>query len=87
MVAGAGRLVNGKNETNALRFIQFMLSPVAQQYFSGQTFEYPVVEGVVTQRGLPPLAELDAVALDIDMADLDDLQGTTALLQDVGVLP
>jgi iron(III) transport system substrate-binding protein len=87
MVAGAGRLVNGKNETNALRFIQFLVSPVAQQYFSGQTFEYPVVEGVVTQRGLPPLTELDAVALDIDMADLNDLQGTTTLLQDVNVLP
>jgi hypothetical protein len=27
------------------------------------------------------------VALDVDMADLDDLQGTTQLLQDVGVLP
>jgi iron(III) transport system substrate-binding protein len=87
MVAGAGRLVNGKNEANALKFLQFMLSPVAQQYFSGQTFEYPVVEGVVTQRGLPPLADLDAIALDIDMADLDDLQGTTALLQDTSVLP
>jgi iron(III) transport system substrate-binding protein len=87
MVAGAGRLVNGQNEANALKFLQFMLSPVAQQYFSSQTFEYPVVEGVVTQRGLPPLTELDAVALDIDMADLDDLQGTTALLQDTGALP
>jgi iron(III) transport system substrate-binding protein len=87
MVAGAGRLASGKNEANALRFLQFMLSPVAQQYFSGQTFEYPVVEGVVTPRGLPPLADLDAVALDIDMADLDDLQGTTELLQTAGVLP
>jgi iron(III) transport system substrate-binding protein len=86
MVAGAGRLANGKNEANALRFLQFMLSPVAQQYFAGQTFEYPVVEGVVTQRGLPPLAELDAVALDIDMAALDDLKGTTELLQETGVL-
>jgi iron(III) transport system substrate-binding protein len=87
MVAGAGRLASGKNEANALRFLQFMLSPVAQQNFSGQTFEYPVVEGVVTPRGLPPLADLDAVALDLDMADLDDLQGTTELLQTAGVLP
>jgi iron(III) transport system substrate-binding protein len=87
MVAGAGRLASGKNEANALRFLQFLLSPVAQQYFSSQTFEYAVVEGVVTQRGLPPLADLDAIALKIDMADLDDLQGTTRLMQDVGVLP
>jgi iron(III) transport system substrate-binding protein len=87
MVAGAGRLASSKNETNANRFLQFLLSPVAQQYFSGQTFEYPLVEGVVTQRGLPPLAELEAVALNVDMVALDDLAGTTKLLQDVGVLP
>ena len=87
MVAGAGRLASGKNEANAIKFLQFMLSPVAQQYFAGQTFEYPVVEGVVTPRGLPPMADLDAVALNIAMNDLHDLQGTTQLLQDTGVLP
>ena len=87
MAAGAGRLAGGPNEENALRFVQFMLSTVAQQYFSGQTYEYPLVEGVVTQPGLPPLAELESAALKIDMADLDDLQGTVQLMQDVGVLP
>jgi iron(III) transport system substrate-binding protein len=87
MVAGAGRLASGKNAANALRFLHFMLSPVAQQYFSAQTFEYPLVEGVLNPLGLPPLAELDALALSIDMAKLDDLQGTTKLMQTVGVLP
>lgn len=87
MVAGAGRLANGQNEQNALRFLQFMLSTPAQQYFAGQTFEYPLVEGVVTQPGLPPLADLEASALEVDMADLADLQGTLALMQEVGVLP
>lgn len=86
MVAGAGRLTNGPNEVNALRFLQFMLSPVAQQYFAGQTNEYPLVEGVVTPAGLPPLADLEAVALNIDMSDLEDLQGTLTLMQDAGVL-
>jgi iron(III) transport system substrate-binding protein len=87
MTAGAGRLASGKNEANALRFLQFMLSPVAQQYFSAQTFEYPLVEGVVTQAGLPPLADLESSALEIDMADLHDLQGTLTLMRDAGVLP
>ncbi|HEX5691647.1 MAG TPA: iron ABC transporter substrate-binding protein, partial [Roseiflexaceae bacterium] len=80
MAAGAGRLAAGKNEANALRFIRFMLSPVAQQYFASQTYEYPVVDGVATTRGLPPLAELDSTALDIDMVALNDLQGTTQLM-------
>jgi len=85
MVAGAGRLANGKNEANAIKFIDFMLSTVAQQYFAGQTYEYPLVEGVNTQGGLTPLAELKR--LEIDMVDLDDLAGTTKLLQETGVLP
>jgi iron(III) transport system substrate-binding protein len=87
MVAGAGRLASGQNEENGLRFLQFMLSTPAQQYFAGQTFEYPLVEGVVTQAGLPPLADLEASALAVDMADLADLQGTVSLMQEVGVLP
>lgn len=86
MVAGAGRLANGPNEANAIRFMQFMLSSVAQQYFSAQTNEYPLVEGLATPAGLPALADLEATALDIDMADLDDLQGTVALLQATGIL-
>lgn len=87
MVAGVGRLANGGNEANALQFIQFMLSPAAQEYFANQTFEYPLVEGVVPPSSLPALEELSANALDIDIADLADLQGTIQLLQDVGVLP
>lgn len=87
MVAGAGRLANGKNEANALRFLQFMLSPVAQQYFASQTYEYPLIPGINTARGLPPIEDLEATALNIDMAKLSDLQGTTALLQSTGVLP
>lgn len=85
MVAGAGRIETGQNEENALKFIQFMLSPVAQQYFATQNFEYPLIEGVRTHRDLTPLAELNTV--DIDLAELADLQGTVQLLQDVGALP
>lgn len=85
MVAGVGVLNSSDNKDVAQRFIQFMLSTVAQQYFATQTFEYPLVEGVVTHRELLPLAELNAA--EIDLADLADLQGTLDLLSQVGVLP
>lgn len=85
MVAGAGRLASGDNEANAIKFLEFMLSTVAQQYFAGSTYEYPLVEGVNIEPGLTPLAELSAV--DIPLGDLADLQGTVALLQEVGYLP
>ena len=85
MVAGAGILASAENAENAERFLQFMLSPVAQQYFAGQTFEYPLVEGVKTQRVLIPLS--DIVKPELTAGDLVDLAGTQALLQDTGVLP
>ena len=85
LVSGIGRLATGKNEENALKFIDFLLSPVAQQYFASQTYEYPLVEGVTTHRDLPPLAGLNAV--DISLEDLADLNGTLELLRDSGALP
>lgn len=84
MVAGVGRLATGKNEANALTFIEYLVSAEAQQYFVEQTNEYPVIEGVVGPEGLTPIEELNSA--DIALADLADLQGTTQLLQDVGVL-
>jgi iron(III) transport system substrate-binding protein len=85
MVAGAGRLAAARNGDNAIKFINFMLSPVAQQYFASQTFEYPVTEGVK----LPPeLIPLDALnALQIELSALADLTGTVTLLNQVGALP
>jgi iron(III) transport system substrate-binding protein len=85
MVAGAGLLETASNPEAAEQFLDFLLSQVAQQYFATQTYEYPLVDGVVTARELPPLAELNAA--NIDLADLADLQGTVALLRETGVLP
>ena len=85
MVAGAGILSSGENRENAERFLEFMLSPVAQQYFAGQTFEYPLVEGVKTDRLLVPFDEINQPS--VPLKDLADLEGTVKLLQETGVLP
>jgi iron(III) transport system substrate-binding protein len=85
MVAGAGRLASSSNSANAEKFIGFMLSQVAQQYFAGKTYEYPLVEGVSIEPSLTPLAELNS--LNIKLVDLADLAGTTTLLSEVGALP
>lgn len=84
MVAGAGRLASGSNEENALRFIEYLVSPEAQEYFVTQTNEYPVVADVAAPEGLTPISELNRAA--ISLTDLADLQGTTRLLQETGVL-
>ena len=85
MVAGAGILKTAENRESAEKFLRFMLSEVAQQYFAGKTFEYPLVDGVNTHRLLPPLTEIRNP--DVDMAALADVQGTQALLRDLGIIP
>ncbi len=85
MVAGAGILKTAANHENAVRFLEFLLSNVAQQFFAGKTYEYPLVEGVTTHRLLTPLDQITKPA--IDMASLEDVQGTQAMLRELGILP
>lgn len=85
LVAGMGILKTTENIENAEKFIDFMLSEVAQQYFASQTFEYPMVNGVKTHRLLTPLNEIKNPK--IDMVSLDDLRGTQELLRSVGLIP
>ena len=85
MVSGAGVLATADNPENAEKFIRFLLSTVAQQYFAAATFEYPLVDGVATSRLLPPLSSL--AGPDIDFALLNDLAGSEALLRETGVIP
>ena len=85
MVAGAGVLKTAKSAENAERFLRFMLSTVAQQYFASRTFEYPLVDGVQVHRLLLPPSEINRP--DIDMGSLDDIRGTQSLLRDLGIIP
>ena len=85
MVAGAGVLETAANPDNAEKFVRFLLSTVAQQYFAASTFEYPLVDGVKTHHLLPPLDEL--VGPDMDFALLNDLEGSETLLRETGVIP
>ena len=85
LVNGAGILSTSKNVEGAQRFLSFMLSQVGQQYFASQTFEYPLVDGVKTDRLLVPLNELQFP--DVDLSELDDVEGTQSLLRGVGIIP
>lgn len=87
LVSGAGILKTAKHAENAQRFIDFLLSVPGQQYFTSQTFEYPVVEGVKISPLLTPLTELDAAAADVSLSDLEDLEGTARMLSRIGILP
>ncbi|WP_225753892.1 extracellular solute-binding protein [Actinotalea sp. Marseille-Q4924] len=83
-VAGAG-IVEGTDQPEAAaEAIAFLLSDETQQYFADETAEYPVVEGVEsTTFDLPPLSELQGQQIDLN--DLESLDETLALLDEVGL--
>ena len=84
IVAGAGVLETAENPQAARSFIQYMLSEEAQQFFADETFEYPMIEGVQTAEGLESLSEIQSP--DVNLGNLDDLEGTLELLQETGAL-
>lgn len=85
-VAGVGILATSKNRASAERFVRFLLSPAVQQYFASDIFEYPVIESVVPSANLVGSAELMTTAPSVTLDDLDDLDGTLALLRAAGLL-
>jgi iron(III) transport system substrate-binding protein len=78
-----GITAKGAKNPAALALVDYLTSAEGQKYFVEQTWEYPVVGGVVGPQGLPPLAELEGPQ--IDLADLDSLAETQALLNDLGL--
>lgn len=83
-VAGVAILANAEETEQAIALVDYFLSAPAQTYFAEQTYEYPLIEGVPTAEGLKPLADVESP--DLDLSDLDDLEGTLALLTEVGLL-
>ncbi len=81
-VAGVGVMAGSDQTEAAGAAVEFLLSDSAQQYFADETAEYPVVEGITsTEFELEPLGE----AHQIDLNDLDSLEETLALLDEVGL--
>ncbi len=74
-LSGGGVAANAPNKDNAIKFLEYLASDQAQQYFSAGNDEYPAVAGValspsVAQLGLfkPDDVSLSAVAKNVPMA-------------------
>ena len=83
-VAGAAILKTSDQPELALTLLEYLLSDSAQEYFAAETYEYPLVESVEPSVDLPALADIEAP--EIDLSDLDDLQGTVDMIEDSGAL-
>lgn len=82
-VAGACVLPTAAHAEDANEMLTWLLLPDTQEWFVSQTFEYPLVAGVPAPAGLPALDSLQGP--DISLAQLEDLPGTLAMLQEVGL--
>ena len=84
-VAGVAILKTTRHAEQADAFTRFLLDVEAQEYFAKETAEYPVADGVKPYYDdLPPLDQVHGP--DIDLNDLDDLEGTLEMLTDLGLL-
>ena len=83
-IAGAAILQSSDQQDLAQRLVDYLLGDYAQAYFAETTYEYPLVETVGPSVDLPALADIDAP--EIDLSDLDDLQGTLEMIENSGAL-
>ncbi len=82
-VSGSGVVSSTDRSEDAVAMVDFLLSEQAQEYFAGETYEYPMIDAVPTAAELPALEELDAPEIDLD--DLASLSQTLELLDRVGL--
>ena len=45
-ISGAGILKNAPNKKNAIKLLEFLVTPEAQEHIVNNTFEYPIIDGV-----------------------------------------
>ena len=83
-VAGGGILDSATNTEEAEAFMDFLLSEEAQAYFAEETFEIPLAGDVDPVEGVPSLEEITVP--DLDLNQLDDLEGTLELLAELGIV-
>jgi iron(III) transport system substrate-binding protein len=45
-VSGAALVKGAPNKANAIKLVEFLLTPEAQEHFTNNTFEFPMIDGV-----------------------------------------
>lgn len=84
-VAGVAVTAHGGQSEAARKAVEYLLSEEAQKYFAEETMEYPLAAGVTSPiEDLPPFESIEAP--EVNLTDLDSLEETLALLQDVGMV-
>lgn len=85
-VAGVAVTKASSNQEEARQLVRFLTSPAAQQYFALEVNEYPVISGVIQNRHVEPYSEALKASPEIDLDQLNDLDGTLRLLRRAGLI-
>jgi len=86
-VAGVGALATASNKEGAQEFVDYLLSEEGQRFYTdtAEEAEYPLVDGISAQEGLPPLESLEGP--DVDLGTFGaELPATLELLRETGYL-
>ncbi|WP_333828159.1 extracellular solute-binding protein [Pararhodobacter sp.] len=86
LVAGIGVLGTSDQTDEAQAFVSFLLSPAAQQYFTGEVAEFPVVPGIIVSRQDINIDDVIAAAPAVDLNTIGDLEGTLEMLREAGLI-
>jgi iron(III) transport system substrate-binding protein len=85
LIASTASVLAGTDkQDDAGAFIDYLLSDDAQRFYSDETFEYPLTEGVEPPADLPALESLETPAIDLN--DLGSLRETARLIEESGLL-
>jgi len=80
----AGIVQGARHPELAQRLVDFMLSPEGQKVYADLNFEYPVVAGVETAEGVPPLSDFQLADVPLKML-WDELTPTQQAAQAAGL--
>jgi iron(III) transport system substrate-binding protein len=81
----AGSILEGTSKgDDAEALVEFLLSREAQEYFSNETFEYPLASGAEPNPALPPFGEISTTRVDLDELG-GGLERTTELIDESGL--
>ena len=83
MLSGVGVTTSSTQSKDALRFIEWLTSEVAQQWFAQITYEYPTLANISTHPDVPPLI-IENLA-DLTQQNLSDIGPTRMLLQELAL--
>ncbi|MGB6155680.1 MAG: iron ABC transporter substrate-binding protein, partial [Castellaniella sp.] len=64
-ISGASLAKNSPNRDNAVRFLEYLVSPEAQAIYANANYEYPVRAGVKVDPVMAALGPLKADSLDL----------------------